>query len=181
MNEEEFMDRTLLRLALTAAILMGAATIIAQQPPVPEVPADARFDTLKSLEGRWQGKSAKEDGHQGVFEYRVIAGGSVVEERTFAGTPMEMVTLYHLDGTELVASHFCMLGNHPRFVVAEGSDASHLEFDCAGLPINAESHDSPHVHGFRIEKLANDSVRVRVDILQDGQVLEEEFVLTRQS
>ena len=168
-------------LVVAALALIGAAAIIAQQPPAPEVPNDVRFEMLKSLEGRWQGTSPREDGHEGIFEYRVIAGGSVVEERTFAGSPMEMVTLYHFDDSQLVASHFCMLGNHPHFVVADSSNDRTLEFDCAGLPTNAASHDSPHVHGFKIEKQADGTVQVRVDILQDGEVLTEQFTLTRMS
>ena len=174
------MKHQLSRLVLTAAVLASAVAINAQQPPAPEVPDDARFELLKGLEGRWTGKSLKEGGHKGLFEYRVIAGGSVVEERTFAGTPMEMVTLYHFDGTELVASHFCMLGNHPRFTAANSAGENKLEFDCAGLPVNADSHDAPHVHSFQIEKAADGTVQVQVDILQNGELVAEQFTLTRQ-
>jgi len=57
------------------------------------------FERIKTLAGTWKGKM---DMGQGPMDmaviYRVVAGGSAVEERTFPGTPMEMVTMYHDKG-----------------------------------------------------------------------------------
>jgi len=51
------------------------------------------FERMKALAGTWKGTV---DMGQGVkpmkVEYRIVSGGSVIEERLFAGTPKEMVT-----------------------------------------------------------------------------------------
>lgn len=76
-----------------------------------KVDAKSAFETLKSLAGEWtfdmQGKPAK-------FVYEVVSGGSVVMERQFYGTDQEMMTLYHLANGELVATHYCHMGNQPQ-------------------------------------------------------------------
>ena len=65
---------------------------------------DPRFEFLKQLVGTWVGE-ASEDGHApGIFEFRLTAGGTAIEEREFVGTPMEMLTVYHMQGKELVAA-----------------------------------------------------------------------------
>ena len=43
--------------------------------------------------------------------YSVIAAGSAVHEHMFPGGPHEMVTVYHLDGPDLLLTHYCAAGN----------------------------------------------------------------------
>ena len=43
--------------------------------------------------------------------YRVTAGGSAILETTAAGTPMEMISMYHDRGGKLFMTHYRMLGN----------------------------------------------------------------------
>src|SRR5438552_2636683 len=77
----------------------------------------AAFARMKSLAGN----------------FRVIASGSAVLETCFAGTPMEMVTVYYLKDDKLVQTHYCMLGNQPRMKLnAKKSSADTLVFDFAG-------------------------------------------------
>lgn len=44
----------------------------------------------------------------------VMAGGSAIAETMFPGGPHEMINMYHLDGNELVMTHYCAAGNQPR-------------------------------------------------------------------
>src|SRR4029079_14725819 len=67
----------------------------------------AEFERLKTLVGTWKGKT---DMGQGPIEmtvqYRLLAGGTVLEEKVFAGTPNEMTTMfYDKDGT-LALTHY---------------------------------------------------------------------------
>ena len=59
------------------------------------------------------------------------AGGSAVQETQFPGTPMEMVSVYHLDGADLVMTHYCVLGNQPRMKADPKSPADKIHFTFA--------------------------------------------------
>ena len=73
------------------------------------------LEQLKKLAGTWV--AADKDGKptdKVVSVIKVTAGGSAVQETLFPGQPEEMLSVYHLDGTDLVMTHYCMLGNQPR-------------------------------------------------------------------
>lgn len=147
-----------------------------------EAPADARFEFLKGLAGSWAGATG-DDGSPGVsFEFRVTAGGNAVEAREMAGTPSEMVTLYHLDGDALVATHYCMLGNRPVLRAAPSIENETLAFDCAGLPGGAESHDEQHVHGWTLALADDGKLHIDVNIETAGETTyAPNFVLSRRA
>src|SRR3569833_3999950 len=75
---------------------------------------------------------------------RVTAGGSVVEERLLPGTRKEMVTMYHKEGSDLVLTHYCALGNQPRMKLDTQSDATHLRFLCVRTG-NVANADEMHM------------------------------------
>src|SRR3954463_13673328 len=82
---------------------------------LPPPPTNAGLERLKKLAGTWV--AADKDGKptdQVVSVIKVTAGGSAVHETLFPGQAMEMISLYHLDGTDLVMTHYCALGNQPR-------------------------------------------------------------------
>ena len=99
----------------------------------------AEFERVKSLAGKWRGSM---DGMEMEVEYTVVAGGSAVMERTFPGTPMEMITLYHDKGGKLALTHYCMLQNRPHLVQIASDDKSiALKLDENGeVDAKKESH-----------------------------------------
>ena len=147
-----------------------------------EAPGDARFEFLKGLSGTWSGVPG-EDGSPGItFEFNVTAGGSAVEVREMAGTPMEMVTLYHLDGSDLVATHYCMLGNRPVLNAADRLKDGALAFECSGTPGGSASHDEQHVHGWTLALAEDGTLHIDVKIAAEGETAESpSFVLSRQA
>jgi hypothetical protein len=73
--------------------------------------ARSQLDNLRSLEGVWWGTGGQGTDRNPVeFRYRVTAGGTVVEETCFFGTPEEVVTRYHVDGTRLVGTRASAAG-----------------------------------------------------------------------
>src|SRR5262245_39718357 len=73
------------------------------------------LERLKKLAGTWV--AADKDGKptdQVVSVVRVTAAGSAVHETLFPGQPHEMISVYHLDGKDLLMTHYCSLGNQPR-------------------------------------------------------------------
>ena len=79
------------------------------------VAAHPGLEQMKKLAGTWV--EADKDGKptdKVVSVIKVTAGGSAVQETLFPGQPQEMVSVYHMDGADLVMTHYCMLGNQPR-------------------------------------------------------------------
>lgn len=75
------------------------------------------FERLQRLRGEWRGNSA--GGKKIRLRYEVASNKSAVIEsywHDYNGHEMDeaMVTVYHLDGDDLVLTHYCTLGNQPR-------------------------------------------------------------------
>lgn len=87
----------------------GGARVAGETPPA----LKASFDQLKSLEGEWTMQDEKGQTITASV-FKVTAAGSALREVMFPGTPHEMTNLYHLDGSTLVATHYCAEGNQPR-------------------------------------------------------------------
>ena len=107
-----------------------------------ETDVAALLDALKELEGSWQGTAvgtgsdALPEGEEppvATHEFRVSAAGTVVMETMNRGTQYEMINLYHLDGDELMLTHYCASGNQPSMrLVAEKSSPEMMVFDLVG-------------------------------------------------
>ncbi len=99
----------------------------------------AEFERIKSLAGKWLGTM---DGQKMDLEYTIVAGGSAVMERTFVGTPMEMVTLYNDKAGKLALTHYCMLHNRPHLLLTDSDENSvSLKLDENGeIDAKKESH-----------------------------------------
>ena len=112
----------------------------------PSVPANPAFEKMKTLEGTWLAADA--DGNptsQVVSVIKVTAGGSVVHETLFPGQPEEMVSVYTVDGPDLVMTHYCVLGNQPRLKADPKSPANQIRFEFAGGS-NLDPAKDKHMH-----------------------------------
>ena len=67
-----------------------------------------------------------------VSVIRITAGGSAVHETLFPGQPHEMISLYTAEGSDLVLTHFCVLGNQPRMKADSKAAGNQLAFKFAG-------------------------------------------------
>src|SRR5690242_4649257 len=87
--------KTKITALLTALIL--AASLGANAGETEKAKASSpEFERMKTLVGSWTGKCDMGQGPVDLnIQYRLLAGGSVLEERCFAGTPNEMVTMYY--------------------------------------------------------------------------------------
>lgn len=105
-----------------------------------------RFDELKKLAGEWVevGKDGKPTDKL-VSSIRVTSAGTAVEETLFAGSDHEMVTMYHLDGDDLILTHYCSLGNQPCLRAEPDEDPHRIVFKFIGAT-NLKSDDDMHIH-----------------------------------
>ncbi|MBL9117773.1 MAG: hypothetical protein JNJ83_22385 [Verrucomicrobiaceae bacterium] len=141
------MNNTIRILCLAAlAALTSCQTGKSTQTACMEMPpykGSAAFERMKSLVGKWTGESPE----MGLMktEFRLIAGDSVVEERFAAGTPMEMLSVYHDVDGKLTMTHYCMLRNQPRMKLVKQT-ADSLTFDLTTTPgLNVQK--DMHMHG----------------------------------
>jgi len=110
-----------------------SAGVSGEDKPANKAPeTNPAFEKLKKLAGTWV--KADKDGKptdQIVSVVKLTAGGSTIHETLFPDQPMEMVSVYHLDGKDLVMTHYCMLGNQPRMKADPNSPANkiHFKFD----------------------------------------------------
>lgn len=148
-----------------AALPMMLALVPAAWGEVQGVTAKAAFDALAGLAGTWQGEAG---GEPAQVVYRLASGGSVVMETQFPSTDHEMITMYHLDGAELVATHYCAAGNQPRFKLdRDHSTAAKLVFGFAGGS-NLDPKRDMHIHGGEIQIKSPDAVAAQWDHWQKG-------------
>ena len=103
--------------SLLTLLIVASATCLRADDLQRRQPSSAEFEKMKSLVGTWHGKS---DFGQGpvdmTVQYRLLAGGTVLEERSFPGTPNEMITMFYEKDGKLALTHYCVLGNRPGMV-----------------------------------------------------------------
>ena len=141
--------------------------------------AQAAWERLKSLEGKWIGVSTK--GWTDTLTYRVVAAGSVLAEESFGAHPDEtMYSMFHLDGDRLLMTHYCVARNQPRLQATSFADGTRMmEFtflDITGVP----SRDQGHMDKCVLTFVDEDHLKVQWTWYQDGKATPmEDIVQTR--
>jgi hypothetical protein len=130
----------------TVVIVLAAALVPARGARLAPPVNLQQFEALKRLAGDWVqvGKDGKPT-DKIVSSIRVTAAGTALQETLFPGTDHEMVTMYHLDGQDLVLTHYCMMGNQPRMRAEPGKDVQRIVFKFVG-GWNLKSSDDHHMH-----------------------------------
>jgi hypothetical protein len=117
-----------------------------KEAQLPAPPTNAGLEKMKTLAGTWVAADA--DGNPTgdvVSVIKVTAGGSAVHETLFPGQPHEMVSVYTAEGTDLLMTHYCMLGNQPRMKADAKSVTNTLQFEFAGGG-NLDPAKDKHMH-----------------------------------
>src|SRR6266436_792099 len=93
-----------------ATVLLATAGWLNAGEPGKAAPGSPEFEHLKTLVGTWQGKTDMGQGPIDMtVQYRLLAAGSVLEERVFPGTPNEMITMFYDKGGKLALTHYCIM------------------------------------------------------------------------
>lgn len=149
--------RSLVLFAATLVLL--AVPALADTTDQTTFDAQAAFDRLASLAGTWTGttsgeaEAADETSFAVTHTFELSANGSVVMETMNPGTEHEMINMYHLDGDDLMLTHYCAGGNQPRMrIVAPKSGQDRLVFDFDG-GTNLDPAVDPHIYAARIDFL----------------------------
>lgn len=132
-----------------------------------QVSARNVLEKFKTFDGQWQSEAVPADVKAGDPEpmpkvdhrFDVTGGGNVVVETMFRGTPSEMINMIHLDGDDLLLTHYCAAGNQPRMRLnREKSTPGHLVFDFVG-GTNLDAETDGHIHNAEVFLLDEDHIR----------------------
>jgi hypothetical protein len=150
--------RTIFRVTGLVTLLAAVVLFPTAATGADGVDAQTAFDQLKTLAGTWrgtpegQGEAEAEAGTKSevVHEFRISSAGTVVMETMNRGTDDEMINMYHLDGDDLLVTHYCSGGNQPRMRLDRNrSTAKTLVFDFAG-GTNLDPAVDGHIHAAKI-------------------------------
>jgi hypothetical protein len=159
------------RFVLTGLLLTLSAPSFADDKPqgkLPAPPTNAGLEQMKKLAGTWM--VAADDGKptdKMASIFKVTAGGSVVHETHFPGQPQEMVSVYTVDGPDLLMTHYCVLGNQPRLKADRDSSANQIVFQFNGGG-NLDPKKDRHMHDVTLTFVDDDHIEVKGTGWVDG-------------
>ena len=156
------------------AVALLAVVLAAAAPPAAAAGADAHaaFDTLKGLAGHWTEKAGTAMTSEVVYAWSPAVRWSW--SACYPGTDYEMISMYHMDGDDLVMVHYCESGNQPRLELVSTADGV-LTFDFVGGS-NVDPAQDAHIHGARI-RLAEDGTLHEAWIGYAGGEKKDEMVM----
>jgi hypothetical protein len=105
--------------------------------------AAAIFTQLKSLVGVWEKEDSKSSGFNISFE--LTANDTTLIETWNHKGRKHSLTLYHLNGNNLMATHYCPQGNQPRLHLSNDSTPEEISFSYFDAT-NLENLDDSHQH-----------------------------------
>ena len=163
------------RLLICGLMLLAIPTCFAEDKPEtkPTPPKNANLDKLTKLAGTWvkaddNGKPTDEV----VSIIKSTAGGSAVTETLFPGTDMEMVSVYTVDGPDLVMTHYCVIGNQPKLKADPKSASNKIEWVFVGGS-NLDVKKDRHMHGGSLTIVDKDHIEFNGIGWVDGKPAEE--------
>jgi hypothetical protein len=133
----------------TAPILIAVALLagLAGSRQAVAAPGSAEaFVQLKSLVGHWEEQKASE--YKSTLDIELTAGGTTLLEKfrmVEQGKPVEMITMYYLDGGQIKLTHYCMAGNQPTMRGSYAPETKTLTFDFENAT-NLKSANDGHMH-----------------------------------
>jgi hypothetical protein len=139
----------------------------------PQTASNPHMAKLTKLVGTWVAADEKgQPTDQVVSIIKLTAGGSAIHETLFPGQEHEMVSIYTVDGQDLVMTHYCMLGNQPRMKADPKSAANQIRFVFTGGS-NLDPKKDQHMHGATLTIVDNDHIEVVGEGWKDGKPMDE--------
>lgn len=157
----------------SASLLLGS-TALADDGFSP----DQAFQTMLKLEGTWVGEGAFVPVGQTIDDVEMTTstvsfkniGNSTVMQTFAAGTPAEMVSMYHQNGEdELIHTHYCALGNQPSMAFVETGDEGVIDFKFT-QGTNMDVHADPHAHHSWLRIIDENTYETRTENWAGGEV-----------
>ena len=134
------------RAARIIAVGLIAAALTVPNPSFAASNGAPAFEQLKSLAGHWE--TDKTNMNKATLDLELTSGGTAVLEKfrmVEDGKPVEMITLYYLDGDQLKLTHYCMAGNQPTMRGFYAPETKTITFDLVSIS-NLKNPGDGHMH-----------------------------------
>lgn len=113
------------------------------------------------------GAAAPVGSPQNVVSVKTKAAGSAVVHTYRAGTPGEMETVFHMDGDQLLLTHYCALQNAPILKFVKSDKPGELKFVFQG-GTNFDPKVDAHLHESTFQIMDNDTIEQRSTVFANG-------------
>ena len=116
----------------------------------------AAWEQIKTLVGHWE--TDKGNAKTTTLDLQLTSGGTAVIEKFHVveqGKPVEMITIYYLDGDQLKLTHYCMAGNQPTMAGTYDASTKTVKFDFVSAT-NLKSPNDGHMHNAVYTFIDND-------------------------
>jgi hypothetical protein len=124
------MKRVIVVLVAAFLLWLGVANAQEHESHKSKVVSTPQWESIKSLVGEWDGYmmggGTKYPTHISI---RMTGDGSAVMHWMGAGTPHEMITMFHMDKENLLATHYCAAHNQPTFQAVASADPKKIVFE----------------------------------------------------
>lgn len=149
----------------------------AEHKHAPVAPNPA-FEKMKALVGEWEGKSSeggKEFATRSTF--KLVSDGSALMNVLDPDGKYEMITMFHPDGKDFLATHYCASHNQPRMRAAAMTDPKSILFEFKDAT-NVGPNDGRMDH-VKFIMLDNDHHVQEWSYLDKGKISTSRFEFTR--
>lgn len=125
------------------------------------------FEKLKSLVGHWE--TEKSNTNKATLDIELTSSDTAVLEKVHMvddGKPVEMTTLYYLDGGDVKLTHYCMAGNQPTMRGRYSPETRTIKFELVSIS-NLKSPDDGHMHHATYTFIDNDHFKTEWTFRKD--------------
>ncbi len=108
-------------------------------------PSETSFEKMKTLVGTWSAPLST-PGKEVRVSFRLVSNDSTLVETSTSPSGRETMTVFHVDGGRVLATHYCAQGNQPRLALTKrGDKPASWAFDYVDAT-NLSSPQASHLH-----------------------------------
>ena len=138
--------------------------------------SDEHFALFKELEGDWYAVDENGDPTEDLLlRYELTADDTAVMERVFPGESYEMITMYYLDGGNLMLTHYCAMGNQPTMIEMPTDSQRVVIFEFY-RGTNLDTSQDTYMHDAKFEFIDVDRMRSTWRLHKNGKPSGEEVM-----
>ena len=150
-------------MAVTAAFVIGLSAGSYGSDTLDSAKA---FKQMSELVGVWKPEGAANSTFSISFEF--TANKTVLMETWLRGDKKHSLTVYHLDGENLLATHYCPQGNQPRLKMDTLSQDNIIKFSFMDAT-NLANTDQSHQHSLSFSLQQGGAILLRNETYLSGE------------